>query len=82
MPALVYAAPWPVTLPYQHCGHVVHVTPVQVTEAVVGRDHAGNASVQSDVCLGIRSEHQEVGGIGPPANFLLHKMNRRVTPGE
>ena len=77
----VYAAPWPVIPPYQQCGHVVHVTLVQVTEAVVGRDHAGETSVQSDVRLGVRSEHQEVGGIGPPANFLLHKMNRRVMPG-
>ena len=54
----MYAAPWLVTPPYQHCGHVIHVTPVQVTEAVVGRDHASDASVQSDVRLGVRSEHQ------------------------
>lgn len=40
---------------------------------IVGLHDAGQPAVQSDVGLGVCGEHEQVGSIVPPADFLLQR---------
>jgi len=56
---------------YHLCRGAVLVLVVEVTPAVVGLDETPEPAVQSEMRHVIGGEHQQVGGLFPPTDFLL-----------
>ena len=63
--------------PHHLRGGAVLVLVVQVTMSVVGLDEAPQPAVQGQVRHVIRSKHQQVVGLLPPADFLLRTRVKR-----
>lgn len=53
------------------------VVTANVALPIIGLDNACQPSIQRNMGLGVSGKHQQVGGIGPPANLLLFKKKKK-----